>query len=709
VADRSAVEILGPDGAVARRLSGYEHRSEQLEMAALVERAIEAGRHLAVEAGTGTGKSLAYLVPILLSGKRVICSTANKALQEQIALKDLPFLQGVLPKPFRAVVLKGRRNYVCLQRLDELRQRTATLPGMEFAGKSVAAAQAWPRLANWAADQERSGASGDLDLVDFSVPPDLRDELTVDSDNCIGEKCPARERCFAERARAAAQRAEVVIVNHALLLSSLELTAATEGQLAVLPDADICVVDEAQHLEEMATNAFGCEVTEFRWSRLAGLIDRLTVRHPAVHGQDETGETARAAIRAAHAVERAGAPTTASPQEWRSKAQEWQLRVDLAGRAFLELMNLLTQRCERAGVQRLGDDADLAAPAVEVLGTLALNMQEGTPTWLTEPQRESWQRLGGQVQKLALDLRRLARPVADGSEVRFAQWEGPAERRRLHLYAKPVDVSAELREKLFATYPTVVATSATLATDGNISYWRGRVGLDQADELVLDSPFDFRRNALIYLPPAGSSFDPSLERGPSATQYLDRLADEIEALVIASRGRAFVLFTSTRALNQLHQRLAPRLRRFSVLKQGELPRAELVRRFRQSGNGVLFGTRSFWEGVDVSGEALSLVIIDKLPFVPPDDPVFDARKEYVNRQHPDERGWAWWDRLAVPLVTITLKQGFGRLIRGRTDRGVVALLDGRLTTKRYGRRILASLPPAPTTRSLDEVREFFAR
>jgi ATP-dependent DNA helicase DinG len=651
---------------------------------------------------------LAYLVPAVLSGKKTICSTANKALQEQIALKDVPFLQRALPQPFQAVVLKGRRNYVCLQRVDELRQRARLLPGMEFSGRSQLAAQAWPRLARWAAEQERSGASGDLDLVDFAVPFDLRDEVTVDGETCIGEKCPARERCFAERARDLAQRADVVIVNHALLLSSLELSAATEGQLAILPEAEVCVVDEAHHLEEIATDVFGCEVTELRWARLAGLIARLASPHPGLIGVEEQAESTRAAIRAAQA-ERAGQGQIERSEEQLARAQQWQQRIELAGQGFLELFGLLQERFERAGAQRLGDDSELAEPVSQTLSTLALNMCEGTPPWLDDARRESWQRLSGQVQKLALDLRRLTTPDQDDSQVRFAQWEGPAERRRLHLYARPIDVSSELREKLFDVYPTVVATSATLAVEGTMSYWRSRVGLEQADELVLDSPFDFERNALIYLPPSGAAFDPSLERGPGASEYLERLAAELESLVLASRGRAFLLFTSTRTLNQIHQRLAPRLSRFTALKQGELPRAELVRRFRRAGDAVLFGTRSFWEGVDVSGETLSLVAIDKLPFAPPDDPVFEARKDYVNRQFPEERGWAWWDRLAVPLATIILKQGFGRLIRSRSDRGVVALLDGRLSTKRYGPRILASLPPAPVTRSMEEVRELFGR
>lgn len=666
----SARAVLGPEGAIARRLPGYELREQQLRMAELVERAITEGKHAVIEAGTGTGKSLGYLVPGLLSGRRMIVSTANKSLQEQLARKDVPFLQAALPRRFNAVVLKGRGNYLCLLRLGELRDRLAGRLRDDAAFRTQEAARAWPRLEDWS----RRTGSGDLEEAPFGVPDDLKELVTVDAESCLGARCPLRGNCFAEQARTQAREADLVIVNHWLLLSDLALRQSAGEQVAALPDAPLLVVDEAQHLEDCATDTLGTQVSLGRWERLARRLEALTLRHPAV-------------VKAAE------------ESEERERAEQWRLRAAALGSVLAGVLDQLQARLERsrASSQRLGDERSLARGALAALEQLGEELAVGTPFWLSEEQRDDWAKLAEQVARLAEDLELLVTPGDEQALVRFAAFEAGGARRRLVLYARPIDVSGALREQLFGAFPTVIATSATLATEGGFGYWRARVGLDQALELVLGSPFDVQANALLYLPPDGARLDPARALARGEVDYLEALADEIAQLLDASDGRAFCLFSSNRALDEVYRRLRPRLH-WLTLRQGEGSRPELLRRFKEDGRAVLFGLKSFWEGVDVQGEALSLVVIDKLPFPPPDDPVWAARCAVARD---------WFNELALPYATLQLKQGFGRLLRTRGDRGVVALLDGRLTTREYGARILRALPPASRTRDIAQVRAFF--
>lgn len=691
----TARAVLGPDGLVADHFPGYEPREPQLRMADTVEEAINDGQHAVVEAGTGTGKSFGYMVPAILSRKRVIVSTADKSLQSQIWLKDVPTLQAILQevRPFRAALLKGMGNYACLQRIHALKAK-----GQDLAFTTEEAADQWPDFITWLEETE----TGDVEEMTTGLHPSLKEDVTTDSEGCLAKKCPAYSRCFSMLAKARAKDADLTIVNHSLLLRDLELRHQTGGHVSLLPDADVIVLDEAHHLEDQATDAFGSEVSEGRWTRLARRLERFTVDHTAIRSQGTKAETSESGLLATFFMQ---------------QAQDVTISLDRLFNVIRDRMLSSRPRKERT---RLGDETEAAGPAVRELVKLATLMHDAIPAWLEEEDREHWKNLTKSIGKLAETVEAVSRPGQD-NVVRYAEMSGRGDSPRLTLLLKPIDVSDALRERLFTARlhrvqrgeemveegptVTVIATSATLSTSTGFTYWRDRVGLDDALELEVGSPFDYHQNSLLYLPQDGPALDPTAGRGGESIAYFDRLAGEVERLLLASDGRAFVLFTSNKALNETYNRLASRLR-WTLLKQGDLPRPELVKRFKEDGKAVLFGVKSFWEGVDVQGEALSLVIVDKLPFNSPDDPIWEARCEAINTARGDR--WAWFNELAIPVATIALKQAHGRLIRNKTDRGVVALLDGRLTTKGYGRKVIAALPPSKPTKSMEAVRTFLA-
>lgn len=675
--------ILGPGGRIAQRLPGYESRAPQLALAELIERAIGSHEHAVIEAGTGTGKSLGYLVPVLLAGLPAVVSTADKALQAQLWLKDIPFLRTVLPS-FRAALLKGRSNYLCLRVFTDTQRELQQLAieGFGQTGfRTREAADVWTRVVPWA----ETTTTGDLEELDVLIPSELRDAVAVDGEGCLGQHCAFREQCFSERAKQIAKDAQLTVVNHALLLRELELRYQSEGQATVLPDVQIVVLDEAHHLEEIATDAFGVELTTGRYPRLVQRLERLTIKHPKVLAAPD------------------GSEERTLSELWQTRALALQVRLI----AWLDALRERLLR-DRVTSERLGIEPG-ASELIEGIRALVRQLTDEAPYWLETEQREAWRKLSDAFSAYAEDLALITSPhesAPDGRRradwVRYAELDGE----RLTLHAKPVDVEDLLHRRLFDAFPSVIATSATIATDTGLDFWRSRVGCDDALELVVSSPFDYARAALLYLPEDGKPFDPTLARNGGELAYLDALASEMRELVEHSEGRAFLLFTSNRALDEVYRRLAPALReRHLVLRQGDAPRPELVRRFRDDGAAVLFGVKSFWEGVDVQGDALSLVVVDKLPFPPPDDPVWAAKCEAVNRRYGNK--YASFDRLAVPNATIALKQAFGRLIRTGSDRGVVALLDGRLTTKRYGARILRALPPARQTRVRGDVERFY--
>jgi ATP-dependent DNA helicase DinG len=615
-------DFFGPSGRLAAALPGFEPRGGQAALAQAVADALEENEHLMAEAGTGTGKSLAYLVPALVSGKRVVVATATKALQEQLLTKDVPAAAAALGRSVRVAVLKGRQNYLCRKSLVGVDQ----LGGLFRTSEDAAD---YERLGEWIETTE----TGDRAELSFEPSPTLWAELSVGADRCAGRRCPFIGSCYAEAARGRAAEAELVIANHALYFADLALRQRTDGA-GVLPEHDAVVFDEAHRLEEAAAAWFGGRISLARLRQVARDVER--------HCREE--ET-RLPARALADLDRAGTDLIAAfdPGSGRRRltaADDHEL--DVYGSALVKALGGLAD--ELAGA---GEEADaLARRALGVAGDVEACLE------FDDPDRVSW-----------------AEPGA--------------------LAWAPVDVSEILREELWGGGPTAILVSATLEP----RFLQRRLGLDDARELVLPSPFDYREQALLYVP----------ERFPEprAPGYYARLADEVVALCNLSRGRALVLTCSYRALDELVDRARSRLQ-FPVLVQGEAPRERLLERFREDVDSVLFATATFWQGVDVAGESLSLLVMDKLPFAAPGEPLVEARCERIVREGGD-----WFTDYAVPSAVLQLRQGFGRLIRGHGDEGVVAILDPRLRTRAYGRRFLEALPPALLVGDRDSVAGFF--
>jgi Rad3-related DNA helicase len=635
---------LRAGGVLARALPGYEERPAQIAMARLVAEALEAGDHAAIEAGTGTGKSLAYLLPIIHSGKVALISTANKALQEQLFYKDIPFVQQHV-RQFKAALVKGMGNYLCLDRLEEER--------------SFLQLVRQPAVARMEGLLNEDRWDGDLDLLPETLPPDLRARLGADSDQCAWRSCPFYADCYVRKMRERANDAQVIVVNHTLLL----LDAALDGWL--LPERDVVILDEAHHLEEEATRAFTVTVSPGRVQSL------LALRRVREHAAAQAVQDAQAAnIDAWEALARVADPGARGRQVLREPLQEG-----------LRLASLV-------------DD-------------VATSLQRNRPELMEEKEEQLYERVVKRARALAADLR-VAFGVEDlAGHVYYVERTGgfgEGGRRgqaQPSVSATPLGVETLLGEKLFDKVP-VVATSATLAIGGDFTFFRGRVGLPTAQEAVLPLAFDFREQALLYVPRL--RHEPTY--GDAGGPYLAEVAAHMGALVRASEGRAFLLFSSQRALRAVYDLLAGPLDElgYSLLVQGAgFGRAELLRQFRAEPRAVLFGLKSFWEGVDVVGEALSLVVIDKLPFAPPDDPIQEARVARMKAE-----GENWFGGYTLPLAILQLKQGLGRLLRTREDRGVMAILDTRLYTKGYGRQVLAALPPARRTADIRDVESFFA-
>lgn len=641
-------DILGPGGIVAQNLTGYETREQQLQMAETVAEAIKSSEPALIEAGTGVGKSLAYLIPAIYSGKKTIVSTGDKALQDQIWRKDIPFLQCALPLPFNAAILKGRANYICLERWnEEIGDQVMFGASAEFAHVQM-----------WIETTE----SGDLEELSFSLSPELASKVTSTADACLGRHCASFASCYAEKSKAAAESADIVIVNHTLLTLDASIRAKSDDMAKVIPDRDLVIIDEAHNLENAATLAFQTEVS-------ANGIWRL------VHDK----QTEAAKLDPAKLAE-----------------------IDDAAQGFFDsLARLNSTQSYALGEPPHGLRLQAENLALK-LKDMAREMERNNP--FAEDggaKNEAFGKHTHRVKDYGETILNVLFP-SEGSIVYVEKVIGK-KRQLVYLRKCPISVADHLRGALFDKWP-VICTSATLSTAGNFEYFRGRCGCDEANELIVGSPFDYQRNALIYMPANGALFDPTRYYQDGSPEYFDRMAEQIGWLLLASEGRAFCLFTSNKALNEIYDRIAYRLR-WLVLKQGQAPRPELLKQFKEDGHAVLFATRSFFEGIDVQGEALSLVIIDKIPFGQPDDPIYQARCDEIVKRTGNK--WAWFNQLALPNAIITYKQGFGRLIRTKLDFGVVALLDGRITTKNYGSSILRSLPQAAQTRSLEAVKTFF--
>jgi ATP-dependent DNA helicase DinG len=615
--------FFAPGGRLHATLPGYEPRPEQAALAAAVERSLASGRHLLAEAGTGVGKSLAYLIPALESGQRVVVATATKALQQQLLANDVPAAAAALGREVRVAVLKGRQNYLCRKNLQ----------GLELLGGALLAraedARAYERMLPWIEATE----TGDRAELDFEPSHSLWYELAVGSDRCRGRRCPFVGSCFAEGARELAGEAELVIANHALYFADVAVRGKSDGA-AVLPDHDAVVFDEAHRLEESAATWLGGRVSAAGLNRLAGDVDRacreaeLPAPAAAMDAMVIAGERLLAAV---------------APPSGRRRVRE----------PPLDLVLRLARTLESLSDELRGRNDDLDA-----LGRRALST-------------------AGELEE-CLDAPELERVV----------WAEPGA-----LAWAPVDVSEPLRDLLWDDGPTAVLVSATLAVNDSFDFPRRRLGIDHAIELSVGSPYDYREQALLYLP--RSMPDP---RSPGA---LARVAEEVVALCALSRGRALVLTSSYRALDEIAERARARIP-YPVLVQGDAPRERLLERFRAEVDSVLMATATFWQGVDVPGEALSLLVIDKLPFAAPGDPLHEARCERIAQEGGD-----WFRDYALPAAVLQLRQGFGRLIRSHADSGVVALLDPRLRTRGYGRTFLTALPPARLVADQDAVARFF--
>ncbi len=608
----------------AQKFPGYEAREPQIRLAKLVAEGLATGQCVIAEAGTGTGKSYAVLVPAIHHAAvehrgRVLVSTATIALQEQYIQKDIPFLGealGTLGIRFSAALAKGKANYLCLARLDDELRQQALVQDEDLA-----------RIAAWA----RSTATGDVAELPGN-PGSVWTRVCAD-DSCAGLKCPQADRCFYYRAKAAWREADLIVCNHKLLLSHL----AAGGR--ILPEYSAVILDEAHHLEAEALDVFGVEISNYRVPALLNEVKRLG----------------------------GGADLATASQDARN-----------INDAFFATL-AASQKGEKARVERMPGEAE---PLIKCL--------VGLKGHIAAVDSDKAEVLGNRAENVAVDLQAAA-DALQGSGGYVVWAEVVRDSNRVVLHATPPDVATELRGALFDQVP-VVMTSATLAAGGRFDYLRRSVGCDEALELQVPAPFDYPNQGLLYIPRDLPD--------PRSADYYPRITPLIEEILLRTNGRAFVLFTSYRGMNEVYRNLAGRLR-WTALRQGDRPKGQLIEEFRRDVHSVLFATATFWEGVDVTGEALSCVIIDKLPFPTPGDPVVEAKCLAIKRSG----GSDFFDYM-VPDACLKLRQGVGRLIRTRRDRGLVAILDSRIRTKGYGAIFLRSLPPFKQISSLENVELF---
>jgi ATP-dependent DNA helicase DinG len=635
---------------VARALPGFEARPGQLEMADAVAGVLAQGGVLLAEAGTGTGKTLAYLVPAILSRQRILVSTGTKNLQEQIFFKDLPVLRDALGVPFKATYMKGRNNYLCLHRFAAFRDSPAIRSQDETT--FVRLIDAW-----------RTGTeTGDRAEVE-DLPEDLPfwSEIAASAENCIGAECPQFADCFVTRMRQRAAESDIVIVNHHLLCADAAVRQNAFGE--VIPNCSHAVLDEAHQLEDVATQYFGIAVSNYR-------IDDL-----------------------ARDAERALGAGLVPDADQRVQVRTSVHRVEDRARAFFNALQMVrfdgqgaggTDNRLRISSRQTERVADEGAALVQALGALEADIA------LAKDAAEDVLAVGRRAAGMRDELMFLM-AADDPGYVYYLEVRG----RGTFLRASPIDVSSIVRELLLDRMRATVLTSATLTVEGSFDYLRARLGIGRAAvEVRLPSEFDYARQSLLYLPRRMPE--------PRSPQFAQAAAREVIEIVRRSRGRAFVLFTSYAVLREVHAIAASALD-YPILVQGTAPRSALLRDFKATPNAILLATSSFWQGVDVVGDALSCVIIDKLPFASPGDPITAARIEAIQA-----RGGSAFGEYQIPLAILALQQGLGRLLRHRQDRGVLAVLDPRLRTMGYGRRFLASLPPAPVTCDLADVDRFFA-
>ena len=651
-------EIFGPEGLIAKTHPEYEHRPGQIDMAEAVLRAFEQKHHLIVEAGTGTGKTLAYLVPAIAaacgSGARIVISTGTKNLQEQLMDKDIPFLQETLPAKFRAAVMKGRNNYACLHRIKQA-ESMPVLEGLDQIDQ-------FDEVFRWVARTE-TGDRAELSNLPEHLP--FWRHIDARSDTCLGQKCPDFEPCFVTRMRQRAIDADIVVVNHHLFFADLALRNGAYG--AVLPDYAAVILDEAHQIEDVASEYFGVQISNYQ-------IDDLLYDTGGLKIEDR--EATRELTRVSARIQRFADAFWISFREGRG----------LEGRFALTPRGSTNSSLSDNADETSALPADASTDSFHALDN-ALHRLETTLDILKDPPPDA-----ESVLRRTREIRFALNFIVKADDQKFVYW---LERRGrgTFLRASPIDVSGLLQDRLFAKVPTVILTSATLSSAGNFRFIRERLGLEKAEEMVAESIFDFENQAVLYLPPSMPD--------PRSPQWSAAAAAEVIKIVNATEGRAFVLSTSNAGMNELYERVASQID-FPCFVQGSTSKGALLRKFRETPNAVLFATSSFWQGVDVRGEQLSCVIIDKLPFAVPSDPVVAARQRFI-----EEQGGSSFYEYSVPQAIISLKQGLGRLIRSTTDRGVLAVLDPRLRTKMYGQTFLKSLPPCRITSEIADLAQVF--
>jgi len=636
-AELTVESIFGPGGQMEKRHPGYEFRASQLAMAKLAEEAFDKHQHVIVEAGTGTGKTLAYLIPAIRSGRRVVISTATKSLQEQLFQKDVPFLQKYFAPNLKAALMKGRANFLCRHKVHQM-EGQPVLKGMDELD--------WfSQIRDW----EKLTATGDRSELTF-LPDDadLWNRIDARSDLCTGQKCPEFHHCFITAMHQRAQEADLIIVNHHLFFADLAIRQDDFG--SILPEYSAVVFDEAHEIEDVASDYFGRQLTSYRFEELSrdteAMLRVLRIDSPALRRN-----TARVRERARAFFER-------FPE------REGRYPFGPAERkSFLE-QNRENFDELSAAVKRIETELSALSPKPDEVIVLA---------------------------RRASEMRRELSFLLESEEKSYVYWY-ERRGRGVFLAATPIDVSEILREKLFEQFDTVILTSATLAVEGRFDYLKQRLGVLPSAETVLPAEFDYASQALLYIP--GDMPD---VRNPS---FAACAAREIERLLEISQGRAFCLFTSYAQMKDVYERVSSRVT-FPLLLQGTAPRSALLDRFRTTPNAVLFATSSFWQGVDVPGAQLSCVIIDKLPFAVPSDPIVAARVRALM-----EDGRNAFAEYQVPEAVLALKQGFGRLIRSKTDRGILSILDNRIRRMQYGKIFVESLPAYAVTQDLAEVARF---
>ena len=668
--DASLYQFFAPGGVLSRVHPAYEFRRGQLQMAQAVEQALEEKRHLIVEAGTGTGKTLAYLMPVIRSGKRVIISTGTKNLQEQLFYKDVPFLEQALAHGHPAsgsrlsvCYMKGRNNYLCRKKLYELTD-APVLSGLEEI-------EQYGAIAAW----EKTTRTGDrAELAELPEASLLWPKLDARADACSGQRCSEWERCFITEMRRKAMESDIIIVNHHLFFADLAIRLQADGaaDAGILPEAAAVIFDEAHELEDVAGNYFGISVSNLRMEELARDVEN-SLQHHRMLSASLSGALGRLRERSQLLF------SLLPPGDGRFSFDTRGEFLEENGDEFVALNRALTRLAgELDGLPQKPEEVfNFVRRAQEIQVQLGFTLESedrNTVFWI--------------------ERRGRGFSHADGLQPdrRTSASEGRG-RQNVFLQATPIDVGPILRECLWSKLECAVLTSATLAVGGGFEYIRQRLGLEHARESVLPSHFDYESQALLYLPPDLPD--------PRTPQFSANAAERIRRLLEITRGRAFVLFTSYAQMNDIYQRLLAVVE-FPILRQGNAPKSVLLEEFRSTPNAVLFATSSFWQGVDVQGEQLSCVIIDRLPFAVPSDPVVAARVKAI-----DADGGNAFFQYQVPAAVITLKQGFGRLIRSLHDRGLLVLLDNRILKKQYGRVFVDSLPNYKKTTEMRVVEEFF--